>query len=149
EGTALGHNILGLENDLKGISQADIKEFTKKHYTTSNTVIAISGNYTEKKVRALAQKIFGRLAANPWERTSVTDLNVQAKKVSQTKTFNQPRYVMASQGYSIYDEQKTGLFLLTNLLGGFGISSIHNLTIREKYGIAYKIKSTNSLYSDT
>jgi len=149
EGTALGHNILGLENDLKGISQADIKEFTKKHYTTSNTVIAISGNYTEKKVRALAQKIFGRLAANPWERTSVTDLNVQAKQVSQRKPINQAHYVLGSQGYSIYDEQKTGLLLLNNLLGGFGMSSILNLNIREKYGIAYTIESNYSLYSDT
>src|SRR5690606_20454191 len=49
----------------------------------------------------------------------------------------------------IYDEQKTGLLLLNNLLGGFGMSSILNLNIREKYGIAYTIESNYSLYSDT
>src|SRR5690606_1622094 len=139
EGTALGHNILGVEEDLKGITQSDIKEFTREHYTTSNIVIAISGNYTEKKVRAMAQKIFGSLVTNDWERAPITGLTAQVKQVRQTKPINQAHYVLGSQGYSIYDERKTGLLLLNNLLGGFGMSSILNLNIREKYGIAYTI----------
>lgn len=149
EGTALGHNILGVEEDLKGITQSDIKEFTREHYTTSNIVVAISGNYTEKKVRAMAQKIFGSLVTDDWERAPITGLTAQVKQVSQTKPINQSHYVLGSQGYSIYDERKTGLLLLNNLLGGFGMSSILNLNIREKYGIAYTIESNYSLYSDT
>jgi predicted Zn-dependent peptidase len=39
--------------------------------------------------------------------------------------------------------------LLNNLLGGNGMSSILNLQIREKYGIAYTIESGYSPLSDT
>jgi predicted Zn-dependent peptidase len=38
---------------------------------------------------------------------------------------------------------------LNNLLGGYGMSNILNLNIREKYGIAYTIESNYSIYSDT
>lgn len=57
--------------------------------------------------------------------------------------------MLGTQAYGIRDERKTGLLLLNNMLGGLGMSSILNLSIREKYGIAYTIESNYSMFSDT
>src|SRR5690606_4870528 len=44
--------------------------------------------------------------------------------------------------------RKTAMLLLNNMLGGMGMSSILNLGIREKHGIAYTIESNFTMYSD-
>ena len=49
----------------------------------------------------------------------------------------------------LHQEQKTGLLLLNNILGGTGMSSRLNLEIREKHGIAYTIESNYTPLSDT
>src|SRR5690606_20572427 len=57
--------------------------------------------------------------------------------------------IIGSRAYSFYDNRKYGLLLLNNLLGGNGMSSILNLEVREKHGIAYTIESNYSAFYDT
>ncbi|MNN16263.1 Peptidase M16 inactive domain protein [compost metagenome] len=57
--------------------------------------------------------------------------------------------MLGSLAYDYRDERKTGLLLLNNMLGGMGMGSILNLSIREKYGIAYTIESNYTIFSDT
>ena len=149
QGSGLGHNILGLEDDLKSISQKDIKRFIEQHYDTSKIVIAISGNYTEKKVLSIANKCFGNSNAFQWAHAAEELIKRPISMVEREKSINQAHVVLGGPAYGIHDPRKTGLLLLNNLLGGYGMSNILNLNIREKYGIAYTIESNYSLYSDT
>lgn len=57
--------------------------------------------------------------------------------------------MLGSLAYNYRDDRKTGLLLLNNMLGGMGMGSILNLSIREKYGIAYTIESNYTIFSDT
>lgn len=147
--TGLGHNILGLEEDLKSIQQSDIKRFIEQHYDSSKIVIAISGNYTEKKVKAIANKSFGSANAHSWVHAAEDMVKRPVLQAKQERSINQAHVVIGGPAYGIHDHRKTGLLLLNNLLGGYGMSNILNLNIREKYGIAYTIESNYSLYSDT
>lgn len=149
QGSGLGHNILGLEDDLKSISQKDIKRFIEQHYDTSKIVVAISGNYTEKKVLSIANKRFGNSNAFQWAHAAEELIKRPISMVEREKPINQAHVVLGGPAYGIHDPRKTGLLLLNNLLGGYGMSNILNLNIREKYGIAYTIESNYSLYSDT
>lgn len=149
KGSGLGHNILGVEDDLKGIVQDDIKTFIAQHYATSKMVIAIAGDYDEKKVLKLANKLFGQVQVYEWDHAREDLSFAKATKVELQRPINQVHCVLGSTAYSIYDNRKTSLLLLNSLLGGFGMASILNLNIREKYGIAYTIESNYSLYSDT
>src|SRR5690606_38220884 len=145
----LGHNILGLEDDLKGIVQDDIKTFISQHYATSKMVIGIAGDYDEKKVLKLVNKLFGQVKVYEWDHVREEVSFLAGTQVELQRPINQVHCVLGSTAYSIYDDRKTGLLLLNSLLGGFGMASILNLNIREKYGIAYTIESNYSLYSDT
>lgn len=148
-GSGLGHNILGLEADLNSIQQEDIKRFIKQHYATSKMVVAISGNYSEKKVLAIVNKLFSQVESYPWDHVAEDFVKPLSQQIELERPINQAHYVLGGQGYSIYDQRKTGLLLLNNFLGGYGMASILNLNIREKYGIAYTIESNYSLYADT
>ncbi|MFZ4263524.1 M16 family metallopeptidase [Sphingobacterium sp. HJSM2_6] len=148
-GSGLGHNILGLEEDLKNINQGDIQRYIQQHYATSKIVLAISGNYESKKLLKVCEKIFGNIPMKAWDHAAEAPNRAAAQQLRLARPINQAHYVLGSLGYGIYDDRKTGLLLLNNLLGGYGMSSILNLNIREKHGIAYTIESNYSLYSDS
>lgn len=149
QGSGLGHNILGVEDDLKSISKSDIIQFMDETYNTSEIVIAISGDYTLAQVKRQAERIFGKIKANILSApVQVVPIVANVDKVVE-KPINQAHYMLGGQAFGVYDERKTALLLLNNMLGGYGMSSILNLGIREKYGIAYTIESNFTMYKDT
>ncbi|MEC3880729.1 M16 family metallopeptidase [Parapedobacter sp. 10938] len=149
EGHGLGHNILGTATDLRALSKANINHFIQQTYNTHEIVIGISGNYTVKKVRQLAERILGTLAENSNQKIRSSPLAVAARQDSYQKPINQVHYVMGAKAYGVHDDNKVGLLLLNNLLGGMGMSARLNLVVREKHGIAYTIESNYTPYSDT
>ena len=149
QGSGLGHNILGLEEDLKKLGKSDVIDFMKSNYDTNQIVVAIAGNYTVKQVEKLANKIFGKIAPNTIVQKDDIVIANPAQKIKIEKSINQAHYMLGIQTFGIYDERKTAMLMLNNILGGVGMSSILNLGIREKYGIAYTIESNFTMYSDS
>ncbi|MDQ1148449.1 M16 family metallopeptidase [Sphingobacterium zeae] len=149
QGSGLGHNILGLEDQLLALQKADIVDFMRTNYDTNEMVIGITGNYTLKEVERLLHKVFGTVPANTIERMRNDVRPLIQQHVTVGKPINQVHYMLGSLAYSYRDERKTGLLLLNNMLGGMGMGSILNLSIREKYGIAYTIESNYTIFSDT
>ncbi len=149
QGSGLGHNILGLEEQLLKISQSDILTFIKENYDTSEMAIAITGNYKKLQVERLAHKIFDAIPANYLVREPQHVPSIPAQHIAIKKPINQVHYMLGSQAYDFKSDKKTGLLLLNNMLGGIGMTSILNLSIREKYGIAYTIESNYTIFSDT
>lgn len=149
-GSGLGHNILGDKRDLSTLTSRDIFNFLKENYHTDRMVIGVSGNYTPQKVKKLVEKYFGGVQKNTGSlRKDKVSSPVLGKHVEVHKPIHQVHYMLGVKGYGIRHPQKTEMMLLNNILGGAGMSSILNLAIREKYGIAYTIDSNYSLYSDT
>lgn len=149
KGTGLGHNILGLEDDLKSLQKDDVLEFMQKNYDTHEIVIAIGGNYSLAQIQRLGNKIFGKLKSNTRTKQDKVSFENVSQQIVIEKPINQAHYMLGVNTFGIYDERKTAMLLLNNMLGGFGMSSILNLGIREKYGIAYTIESNFTMYTDT
>lgn len=149
EGHGLGHNILGTAPDLQAFSKRDILQFMAQTYNTHEIVIGISGNYTAKKVRRLAEKILGGIPENTCPKKRSAPGVTCSRQAVHRKPINQVHYVMGNAAYGVHHGHKVGLLLLNNLLGGMGMSSRLNLVVREKHGIAYTIESNYTPYSDT
>ncbi len=146
--SGLGHNILGLEEDLKSLSRTDVLNFIQQTYDTEQIVIAISGNYSLLQVEKLGRKIFEGIPQNKVSpHREIVPLRSSEHRIIK-KPINQAHYMIGSQLFGYFDERKMSMLLLNNLLGGMGMSSILNLGIREKYGIAYTIESNFTMYSD-
>ena len=148
KGTGLGHNILGLEDDLKALQKTDVLDFMLSNYDTNEIVIAIGGKYSLAQVERISNKIFGRIKHNTRSRQDIAIIENKGQQITIEKPINQAHYMLGIQTFGIFDERKTAMLLLNNMLGGFGMSSILNLGIREKYGIAYTIESNFTMYTD-
>lgn len=146
QGSGLGHNILGLEPDLQSLTKADVLRFMQRTYNTHQIVIGIAGDYTEAQIQRLGNKIFGRIVSNSPQPVADTIRMQRGQHLVVPKPINQAHYMLGSQTFGYFDERKTAMLLLNNMLGGMGMSSILNLGIREKHGIAYTIESNFTMY---
>lgn len=57
--------------------------------------------------------------------------------------------MIGGRGYHAYDERRTGLYLLNNILGGPGMNSRLNVSLRERRGLVYNVESNLTSYTDT
>lgn len=148
-GHALGRNILGTPETVNKLSRKNIIQFIKENYRTDEIVVAVLGNYNLNKFIKIGSKYFDPVPANLNEKKRIAPLRAALKNVVVNKQIMQAHCMMGTQAYSLHHQYKAGLLLLNNMLGGTGMSSILNLQLREKYGIAYTIESNYSPLSDT
>lgn len=148
-GHALGRNILGTPDTVNGLKQEDIFNFIKQHYRTDQIVVAVLGNYTLNKMVKVGAKHFESVPANTGARHRTAPSQALVQNIVSNKQIMQAHCMMGIQAYSLHHPYKTGLLLLNNILGGTGMSSILNLQLREKHGIAYTIETNYSPLSDT
>ena len=146
---SLGANILGTTNSVKNTQKSDMVNFIAKNYNTHEIVLAISGSYSLTKVAKLAERYFGAIPENNHQKNRIKPTVNPAVFKTLKKPINQTHCILGNRAYSFHQEQKTGLLLLNNILGGTGMSSRLNLEIREKHGIAYTIESNYTPLSDT
>ncbi len=148
-GHGLGRNILGTPDTVNKLRKHDIKQFVKNNYRTNEIVVAVLGNYSFNKLIKVGTKYYGDVPENAPETDRKSPLVYNPVKLTVNKPIAQAHCMLGMPAYSLHDHQKAGLLLLNNMLGGTGMSSILNLQLREKYGIAYTIETNYSPLSDT
>lgn len=148
-GHPLGRNILGTTESVSKLSREDILRFIKNNYHTDKIVVAVIGNYTFNKLIKTGSKYYESIPTNIHQLSRTAPEASPVVNIVAEKPIAQAHVVLGMQAYSMHHPYKTGLQLLNNLLGGTGMSSILNLQIREKYGIAYTIETGYSPLSDT
>jgi predicted Zn-dependent peptidase len=146
----LGHPILGTIDSVKKLKREDILAFIKKHYKPEQIVFSSVGDVDFNKVVKLSEKYFGHLVNDGIEAINTKEqVKYLPRKINLKKDTHQAHCVIGNVAYSLSEEKRTGLLLLNNLLGGPGMNSRLNMSIREKHGIAYNIYSNYTPYIDT
>jgi predicted Zn-dependent peptidase len=148
-GNALGNNILGTVESVSNFTREDVINFRKANYRTNEIVVAVLGDYSFNSVVKKGTKHFSDVEENSpaLNRKKPAILNPTSTDIY--KPIMQSHCIVGGQTYSTHHKNKAGLMLLNNYFGGNGMSSVLNLQIREKYGIAYTIESNFSPLSDT
>jgi predicted Zn-dependent peptidase len=149
KGHPMGENILGTPETVAKLNSADIDQFIKTNYNTSEMVFAVFGDYDFKKVIKLSEKYFGAVPVNNTLKHRLQPPQNSFGHNIFTKQISQTHCIIGNQAYPSSHQYKNGLLLLNNLLGGMGMSSRLNLEIREKHGIAYTIESNYTTLTDT
>ncbi|RNL50608.1 M16 family metallopeptidase [Pedobacter jejuensis] len=148
-GHSLGNNILGTTDSVQNFTREDVINFRKANYRTNEIVIAVLGNYTLNSVINKGTKHFADVEENTPTKEREKPKNLPQSNTTIYKPIMQAHCILGVQAYSTHQQEKVALMLLNNYFGGNGMSSILNLQIREKYGIAYTIESNFSPLSDT
>lgn len=149
-GHPLGRNILGKPDRLREFRSDDALRFVGRYYTPSNMVFFVHGNVDFKRVVRTMQSLTTGLApaAGPRIGRQAPQPYLPAK-LELKKDTHQAHVMIGGRGYDAYDNRRTGLYLLNNILGGPGMNSRLNVSLREKRGLVYNVESNLTTYTDT
>lgn len=146
---ALGHNILGEAELLKSFHSEKVASFVASHYTPSEMVFFSMGKTNPAKVLRLLQKHTEDVLSTESVNQRISPNKLGASILQSEKDTSQAHTMIGTYSYSIHNKKRRGLSLLNNMLGGPGMNSRLNISLREKRGYVYNVESTLTNYSDT
>ena len=145
----LGRNILVRPDLLKKFRSEDAMAFTSRFYQPSNMVFFVLGDFNFQKIVRQVEKLLVDLPLVTVEnQRTIPPLYVPEQLVVHKET-HQAHVMIGSRGYNAYDDKRTALYLLNNILGGPGMNSRLNVSLRERRGLVYTVESNLTSYTDT
>jgi predicted Zn-dependent peptidase len=145
----IGRNILGSFNTVKSFSRENIFSFISGNYNTSQMVFCSVGNISEEKIIRLFKKHFSEIPSKIIAPKAFQPLVYKPSAVTRNMDTHQNHCIIGNVAYDLKDNRRMGMFLLNNILGGQGLNSRLNLSLREKNGFAYNVESSYNPYCDT
>ena len=145
----LGRNILGKPDLLHQFKSEDALRFTSRYYRPENVVFFVQGNVDFKRVVRLVERATADVApsSESYSRRR-PDLYVP-RSLTLHRDTHQAHVMIGSRGYDAHDEKRTALYLLNNILGGPGMNSRLNVSLRERSGLVYNVEANLTSYTDT
>lgn len=165
-GHPLSMPILGEKKTLKQINSGVLREYIAKRFVPSNMGFTIVADMDEKKAAALIEKALARyypggVAVNmirEGERGSdaVSGREDTGNAIPEGKFYteivkknHQAHCIIGATAYSCFDERRTALALLTNILGGPASNARLNMVLRETNALVYNVEAGYTPYADT
>lgn len=170
-GHPLGRNILGEAGRLRQFRSEDVQRFATRLYRPDQMVFFVYGRIDPATVRRELEKVIRKAAASLPEghplrhgltatatghacpdnagtgRTAVPEYC--PKEMVVQKDTHQSHVMIGARAYSARDPRQLSLYLLNNILGGPGMNSRLNLSLRERNGLVYTVESCMTSYTDT
>ncbi|MFY0600007.1 MAG: insulinase family protein [Cyclobacteriaceae bacterium] len=146
---SLGKNILGTIDTVSNFQQADFFSFLERNLDTEKIVLTSVGNYSLKKLLRLAEKNLSDISGKKSSTKRSTFSDYVANSLEVKKQITQSHAALGTTSFDLKSEFRIPFFLLVNILGGPGMNSRLNLSLREKYGFVYGIDANYAPYIDT
>ena len=150
EGNGLGRDILGDPEQLRLYNTIDAHRFAQKFYRPDNAVFYIYGDLDFKAaVRTLSRFLPGEApsaSANFAVTTPPTRREARERVVHRDT--HQAHVLIGAQTFGGNDARRFPMLLLNNMLGGPGMNSRLNMSLRERAGLVYSVDSSLTTYPD-
>ena len=147
-GSQLGHNILGVKEDLERLTSEDCMRYLKTLYVPTNMAFFSVGPERPERVFSMVERYFGAMSHSVAERhRSVPPTVAPFKQVIEIGT-HQAHTVVGARVPDRNSPLRYAVMLLNNILGGPGMNSLLNVELRERRGYVYSVESTLTLLSD-
>jgi predicted Zn-dependent peptidase len=145
----IGHNILGDEDSLLKFNGGMAKSFVEKFYNPSDIVFFSLGKTDFKRIVYFAEKYLADIPDSVCRGRRLKPDNISPAKKKEDKDTSQAHALIGGRSYSLFGPDRRSLNLLNNILGGPGMSSRLNMSLREKKGYVYNVDSSVTAYTDT
>jgi predicted Zn-dependent peptidase len=145
----IGRNILGSPSTVKHFNKKKIESFIKNNYFTDRMVFCSVGNIDESRIKKLFTKYFSSIPARTTSAETVKKWNYKPVTLERKLDTWQCHCIIGNEAYTHESEKRFSMALLNNILGGPGLNSRLNLSLREKKGFAYNIESNYNPYFET
>ncbi|MFO0701476.1 MAG: pitrilysin family protein [Nitrospira sp.] len=145
----LSRPILGNASTIVQIRRQDLLDYMDRHYRPEDIVVAVAGNFDQRKLEKTMIRLFGRyqtsmgtLSRKRWPAELHGGVTLKQKPLEQV------HLCVGLQGIASGHKDRYVIYALNSVLGG-SVSSRLFQEIREKRGLSYSIYSFLSGYSDT
>jgi len=145
----IGRNILGTLETVKSFSREKIFSFISNNYSTDQMVFCSVGNISDEKIIRLFKKHFSEIPARIISPKNIKSWIYKPSSLTRDMDTYQNHCIIGNVAYDLKDQRRMGMFLLNNILGGQGLNSRLNLSLREKNGFAYNVESNYNPYCET
>ena len=145
----LGHNILGTPELLQSYTSADLARFVHRNYDPQRMVFYVVGQLDEKKVLRMAGKYLLPSYAGSQQPSRKVPEGYRVRHEEKKRDTFQVHYMLGNRAVSLQDPNRMAMYLLNNILGGPGMNSRLNLSLREKHGLVYTVESVFQPLTDT
>jgi len=145
----LGRNILGKPEQLRGFTTSDALNFTSRYYHPANMVFFILGDLDFKKIVRVVEKSMADVSFAEYNNLRTPPPLYVPEHLTIHKDTHQSHIMIGGRGYDAYNDKRTALYLLNNILGGPGMNSKLNVSLRERRALVYSVESNLTSYTDT
>lgn len=144
-----GWPTLGNEESIQGMTQAALKKYVQNHYTASNIIILLAGNFNEQQVIEKIKKNFKSIScAKPKKKKKVKFINTKQELIVLKSSHKQVFLTVAFPFSSIEKDQRYLAVILQNILFSKGLTSRLYYKIREKNSLSYSLDFSNAISLD-
>ncbi len=159
----LARPILGTVESVTAITREQVYQFYREYYQPSRLVVAAAGSLKHDELVELVMQGFSAYDHADHERNSTAGFEgekrpgrhvggvvpvISGGRVVRRKDTEQAHLTLGVPGLHRYDERRSALAVLGQVLGG-GMSSRLFQEIRERRGLAYAVNAFVDCYSDT
>lgn len=143
-----GRPVLGTKDTIRSFTAKDFVAYKQKHYSASNTIIVVAGDFKAAQVKKNVAKVFAPLATRTSsKKQKVVDTQHTRTLSVFTKKTDQTHVVIGFRALPIGHKDALALSLLSTILGG-GMSSRLFIKLREERGAAYYVNSSYEAFTD-
>ena len=150
EGHPLGHNILGTAAQVREYNSDDSLRFVHRYYRPDNCVFFASGDINFSQLVKMLEAQCPVCSVSPITPINpVSPVSPMGRELIRHRNTHQAHVIVGTRAYAADDKRRWGLYLLNNILGGPGMNSRLNLSLRERNGLVYSVESSMACYQDT
>jgi predicted Zn-dependent peptidase len=144
-----GWRIVGEKENIMSFDRKKILDYFQNNYSTQNTVVCVAGAINSKEIEQKINKYFAKIKTTNLPKKVATK-EVQAKPgvLIHYKKTDQTHFCLGVRAYNMYDLRKYALSLMSIILGG-NMSSRLFISVRERNGLAYYVRTSVDATTDT
>jgi len=144
-----GWMLAGEKENILKLQRKHFIEYLKNHYSALNTIVCVAGNFNQREVNEKIKKYFKKIdKAPPQAKLKVIELQVQPRSLIHFKKTDQTHLCLGVRGYNLSQPQIYAQEILATILGG-SMSSRLWISVRERKGLAYYVRTSSELYTDS
>ncbi|KAF0279556.1 insulinase family protein [Spiribacter aquaticus] len=133
----------GTLESVEALTRAAVVDFHRRHYTARNATIAIVGDLSAERARAIANALSGALpAGEALAALPPVDIPSSAQTIRVPLEAEQTHVMMGQPSVRKGSEAYYALYLGNHILGGGGLTSILAERMREERGLSYSSASS-------
>lgn len=146
--TPAGWDTIGTKKNIQSFKRADFLRYFNRQYGAKSIKVILSGAIKETDQKQ-ARQIFENIKTNNWQdKMAVKEKQTKPVLKSVFKATDQVNLSLAVRAVPVGHPQELALKMLSVILGG-SMSSRLFISLRERSGLAYYVKTSTEFYSDS